>query len=111
MFRMSRCLGAHCGANRDLAAARGDGERKHAIDPHQRQHASHERKPDQQLHRESARCQRIAANLLQRLNVFDGDRRIDGAQLALDGGRQERGSAAVRTTRCFENAAACHSER
>src|ERR1022692_4692416 len=42
--------------------------------------------PTSSWHREGPRCQRIAADLFERLHIFDRDGRIDGTQLALDYG-------------------------
>ncbi|HKE84691.1 MAG TPA: hypothetical protein VKB50_13100 [Vicinamibacterales bacterium] len=59
-------LCANSTAHRNLATSRRDRQRQHAVHTDERQHAGDDREPDEQLHREHTRGDRIVADLLER---------------------------------------------
>src|SRR5665213_24966 len=72
----------HGAANRKLAPARCDRQRKHPVNPYQRQNAADDRKPNQQPHRKGARSDGILANLFERSRVLSRRRGVDRTQRA-----------------------------
>jgi len=82
-------LSANGTAHGDLASPRCHRQRQYTVDSDERQDAGDDREPHEQLRCERPRRDRVRADLIERLDILDGDRRINFTQRALNIGHDD----------------------